>query len=189
MPHPLTELRVIVFASGFNLPVWVAERQDYFTQQGLEVRLTNTPGSVYQITNLLAGNYDIAMTAIDNDVAYDEGQGEAPIPPDPGLSAFLGSDDAFLSLLTQPPYTSFTSLRGKTLTVDAMTTGFAFVLEDLLAKHGIAPNQVTFDRQGGVADRYLDMLKDKQHAGAIEMTPFDLLGQQVQHPKADICAR
>jgi len=178
MPHPLTELRVIVFAGGFNLPVWVAERQGYFTQQGLEVRLTNTPGSVYQMTNLLAGNYDIAMTAIDNIVAYDEGQGEAPIPPNPDLFAFLGSDDAFLSLLTQPPDTSFDSLRGKSLTVDAMTTGYAFVLEELLAKHGIAPNQVTFDPQGGVADRFVDMLKDKQHVGTIEMTPFDLLGQQ-----------
>lgn len=178
MPHPLTVLRVIVFAGGFNLPLWVAERQGYFTREGLEVRLTNTPGSVYQITNLLAGNYDIAMTAIDNVVAYDEGQGEAPVPPNPDLFALLASDDAFLSLLTQPSDTSFASLRGKTLTVDAMTTGFAFVLEELLAKHGIAANEVTFDPEGGVADRYLDMLKDKQHAGTIEMTPFDLLGQE-----------
>jgi ABC-type nitrate/sulfonate/bicarbonate transport system substrate-binding protein len=178
MPHPLRELRVIVFAGGFNLPLWVAERNGYFTSQGLEIRLTNTPGSIYQMTNLLAGNYDIAMTAIDNVVAYDEGQGQVPVPPNPDLIAVLGSDDAFLSLITQPADTEVPDLRGKTLTVDAMTTGFAFVLEDLLQKHGIEPDQVRFIPEGGVADRYVDLLHDKQHAGTVEMTPFDLLAEQ-----------
>ena len=175
-PHPLTTLRVIAFAGGFNLPLWVAERNGYFDHQGLELRLSFTPNSVFQMTNLLAGNFDIAMTAIDNLVAYDEGQGEAPIAPDPALAAFLGSDDAFLSLVTQGPETSFAALHGKTLTVDAMTTGYAFVLRDLLAKQGIA--DASFVRAGGVFDRYVDMLKNADHAGTIQMTPFDLLGQE-----------
>ncbi|MEO8716520.1 MAG: ABC transporter substrate-binding protein [Acetobacteraceae bacterium] len=175
-PHPLATIRVIGFAGGFNLPLWVAERNGYFDRQGLEMRLSFTPNSVYQMTNLLAGNFDIAMTAIDNVVAYDEGQGEAPIGPDPELFAFLGSDDAFLSLVTQGPDKSFDDLRGKTLTVDAMTTGFAFVLRDLLAKEGV--NDVSFARAGGVLDRYVDMLKNPAHAGTIQMTPFDLLGQE-----------
>ncbi|HEY5300726.1 MAG TPA: ABC transporter substrate-binding protein [Acetobacteraceae bacterium] len=175
-PHPLTTIRVIGFAGGFNLPLWVAERNGYFDRQGLEMRLSFTPNSVYQMTNLLAGNYDVAMTAIDNVVAYDEGQGEAPIGPDPELFAFLGSDDAFLSLVTQGPDKSFDDLRGKTLTVDAMTTGFAFVLRDLLAKEGV--NDVSFARAGGVLDRYKDMLKNPDHAGTIQMTPFDLLGEE-----------
>ncbi len=178
MPHPLKELRVIVFAGGFNLPLWVADRNGYFARQGLQVRLTNTPGSIYQLTNLIAGNYDIGMAAIDNVIAYDEGQGEAPVPPNPNLVAVLGSDDAFLSLLTQANDTSFTDLRGKTLTVDAMTTGFAFVLEELLEKSGIAPDQVKFVPEGGAADRFVDLLHDRQHAGTIEMTPFDLLGEE-----------
>ncbi len=175
-PHPLTPLRVIGFAGGFNLPLWVAERNGYFDRQGLEMRLSFTPNSVYQMTNLLAGNYDVAMTAIDNVVAYDEGEGEAPIGPDPQLFAFLGSDDAFLSLVTQGPDKSFAALRGKTLTVDAMTTGFAFVLREVLAKAGVS--DVSFARAGGVLDRYLDMLRHPDHAGTIQMTPFELLGQQ-----------
>ena len=32
--------------------------------------------------------------------------------------------------------------------------------------------------EGGVADRFVDLLHDKQHAGTIEMTPFDLLGEE-----------
>lgn len=175
-PHPLTTIRVIGFAGGFNLPLWVAERNGYFDRQGLEMRLSFTPNSVYQMTNLLAGNFDVAMTAIDNVVAYDEGQGEAPIGPNPELFGFLGSDDAFLSLVTQAPDKTFDDLRGKTLTVDAMTTGFAFVLRDLLAKEGL--NDVSFVRAGGVADRFKDMLANPAHAGTIQMTPFDLLGEE-----------
>ena len=39
------------------------------------------------------------MTAIDNVVAYQEGQGEAKIPDDPDLFAFMGADNGFLSLV------------------------------------------------------------------------------------------
>ncbi len=177
MPHPLKQLSVITFAGGTNLPLWVAERQGFFAKQGLEIRTTFTPGSIYQMSNLIAGTYDIAMTALDNVVAYDEGQGEWPVPPNPDLVAVLGADDYFLSLVTQKPYTTFASLRGKTLSVDALTTGFAFVLEELLQKHGIAPDQVHFVKKGGVLYRYLDMLKNKDDAGTIQITPFDLMGQ------------
>ena len=100
MPHPRKELRVIVFAGGFNLPLLVFEWNEYFTRQGLEIRLTNTPGSIYQMTNLIAGNYDMAMTALDNVVTYDKGQGQVPVPPNPDLVAIVGSADAFLSLIT-----------------------------------------------------------------------------------------
>ncbi len=177
-PHPLTELRVIAFAGGFNLPIWAAERQGYFAREGLDVRLSFTPNSIYQMTNLLAGNYDLAMTAIDNVVAYDEGQGEAPIGPDPQLVAVLGSDDAFLSLVAQDDVRKVADLRGKTVTVDAVTTGFAFVLFDLLSRAGVAEDQVRLVRAGGVFDRFLDMVRDRQHAATMQMTPFDLLSDQ-----------
>jgi hypothetical protein len=88
---------------------------------------------MYQITNQLADNCDIAMTAIGNVVADQEGQNEAPIGPNPDLFAFFGSDDAFLSLAAQARIRSVADLRGQTLTVDAMTTGFAELLNALPA--------------------------------------------------------
>jgi ABC-type nitrate/sulfonate/bicarbonate transport system substrate-binding protein len=176
-PHPLTELRVIVFAGGFNLPLWAAIRQGYMAEEGLNPRLTFTPNSVYQITQLLAGNYDIAMTALDNVVAYQEGQNEAPIGPNPDLFAFMGSDDAFLSLVSQAPFKTIGALRGHVVTVDAMTTGYAFVLREILTRSGIGPGDVTFERQGGVADRFRAMLAHPEQAATIQMTPFELLGE------------
>ncbi len=176
-PNPLRELRVIGFAGGFNLPIWAGQRQGYFSAEGIRVNLTYTPSSVYQITNLLADRYDIAMTAIDNVIAYQEGQNEAPIGANPDLFAFLGSDNAFLSLVAQAPYKRVQDLKGKTLTVDAMTTGFAFVLREILARNGIAENEVKFERAGGVASRFQAMLEKPEHAATMQMTPFELLGK------------
>jgi ABC-type nitrate/sulfonate/bicarbonate transport system substrate-binding protein len=117
------------------------------------------------------------MTALDNVVAYQEGQNEAPIGPNPDLFAFLGSDNAFLSLVTQKSYGKVADLRGKTLTVDAMTTGFAFVLREILARNGIAESEVTFERAGGVSSRFRAMTENPKHAATMQMTPFELLGE------------
>ena len=177
MANPLHVISVITFAGGTDLPLWVAQREGFFAAQKLAVQISYTPGSVYQMSNLIAGNYDIAMTALDNLVAYDEGQGEYPVDGNPDLVAVLGADDYFLSLVAQAPYSTIASLKGQTLSVDALTTGFAFVLEELLAKHGVTPDQVHFVKKGGVLYRYLDMLKNKQDAATIQITPFDLLSE------------
>ena len=66
----LQPLSVIVFPGGFNWPIWAAQEQGYFAKGGVEVKLTNTPNSVFQLTNLIEGKFDLAMTAIDNVIAY-----------------------------------------------------------------------------------------------------------------------
>src|SRR5579875_3634617 len=78
-------LEVIVFAGGFNWPIWAAESQGYFARNGVAVHLTPTPGSEYQLKNLIEGKFDIGMTAIDNVIAYQEGQGEAAVSVKPDL--------------------------------------------------------------------------------------------------------
>jgi ABC-type nitrate/sulfonate/bicarbonate transport system substrate-binding protein len=80
MPQSIS---VIVFPGGFNWPIWVAQQKGYFAQNGIEVKLTNTPNSVFQLTGLIEGRFDVAMTAIDNVVAYMEGQGEAKVDRQP----------------------------------------------------------------------------------------------------------
>ncbi len=84
---------VIVFPGGFNWPIWIAQEKGYFASGGIEVNLTNTPNSVFQLTNLIDGKFDIAITAIDNVIAYMEGQGEAPTQSKPDLTVFMGGDN------------------------------------------------------------------------------------------------
>src|SRR5204863_1141098 len=122
-PTPPATLRVIAFDGGWNLPVWAAQRQGFFEAQGVAVQLSYTPTSVFLITALLDGRFDLALGGMDNVIAYQEGQGEAKIADNPDLFGFLGSDGGFASVVAAPAVKTFADLKGKTLSVDAMTTG------------------------------------------------------------------
>ena len=93
---------VNVFQGGFNWPCFVGQQKGFFERNGITVTLQPTPNSVAQMTGLAEGKFDIAITAFDNIVAYVEGQGEAPIGPQPEFFAFMGSDNGFLSLVAEP---------------------------------------------------------------------------------------
>jgi len=170
-PQPPTPLNVIVFPGGFNWPIWVAQEKGFFARNGVEVKLTPTPGSVFQLTNLIQGKFDIAMTAIDNLIAYREGQGEEPMLG-PDLEAVMGSDNGFLRLVTVPEVSAYDQLRGKQLSVDARTTGYAFVLFEMLERAGLKPGDYEAVIAGGVLQRFQALLA-KKHAGTLLLSPFE----------------
>jgi len=172
-PAPPKAVNVIVFPGGFNWPIWVAQEKGLFARNGIDVKLTPTPSSVFQLTNLIDGKFDIAMTAIDNLIAYREGQGEAPkLGPD--LFAFMGSDNGFLRLVTVPEVKSFGDLRGKELSVDALTTGYAFVLLEILERNGLQKDRdFKTPAAGGVLQRF-QALMEKKHAGTLLLSPFEV---------------
>ena len=178
-PNPPQVIRMINFAGGFNLPIWMTQRLGFLTGESIEVKIDFTPGSTYQLTHLIAATYEMGFTAIDNIIAYREGQNEAYLPPGTNvdLIAVLASDDGFLSISAQKDITSIEALKGRTVTVDAMTTGFAFVLREVLAKRGVSESEVKFERAGGVANRFRMMIENPAHAATTQMTPFDLLGE------------
>jgi len=168
----LPKLEVIVFAGGFNWPIWVAQEKGFFREYGIDVNVTPTPGSVFQLVGLIDGKFDIAMTAIDNLIAYREGQGEDPkVGPD--LIAVMGADQGFLKLVAVPEVKSIAELRGKTVSVDARTTGYAFVLFELLARGGLREPDYTVERAGGVLQRYQALMEQK-HAATLLLSPFEV---------------
>jgi ABC-type nitrate/sulfonate/bicarbonate transport system substrate-binding protein len=169
-------LSVIVFPGGFNWPIWIAQDQGYFANGGIEVVLTPTPNSVFQLTNLIDGKFDIAMTAIDNVIAYMEGQGEAKTETKPDLIVFMGGDNGFLSLVSVPEIKTITALKGRTVSVDALTTGYAFVLFDLLKRCGLSPVDYKIEKAGGVLARW-EALKEKKHDATMLITPFDIFAR------------
>ena len=166
------KLEVIVFAGGFNWPIWVAQEKGFFRENGVEVTVSPTQGSVYQLVNVIDGKFDIAMTAIDNLIAYREGQGEDPkVGSD--LVAVMGADQGFLKLVTVPEITSIGDLRGKTVSVDARTTGYAFVLFELLERGGLREPDYKVERAGGVLQRF-QALMEKKHDGTLLLSPFEV---------------
>jgi len=96
------------------------------------------------------------------------------------LFAFMGADNGFLSLVGGHGVKSVAELKGRKLSVDAMTTGYAFVLRELLARHGIAESEVSFERAGGALGRFEALMKGA-HAGTMLITPFDLLAINKGH--------
>src|SRR5262245_51188323 len=110
--NALQSVSVIVFPGGFNWPIWIAQDKGYFARGGIEVVLTLTPNSVFQLTNLIDGKFDIAITIIDNGIAYMEGQGEAPTVSRPVLIVFMGGDNGLLSLVGVPEVKSIADLKG-----------------------------------------------------------------------------
>jgi ABC-type nitrate/sulfonate/bicarbonate transport system substrate-binding protein len=172
-PQPVS---VIVFPGGFNWPIWVAQEKGDFAKGGIEVQLTNTPNSVFQLTGLIEGKFDMGMTAIDNVIAYQEGQGEAPVATPPDLFAFMGGDNGLLSLVVVPEVKSFQDLKGRVLSVDAMTTGYAFVLFDLLQRNGLATGDYRVEKAGGVLARW-EALRERKHDGTMLLAPFDVVAK------------
>src|ERR671917_221603 len=132
------QVRVVAFAGASNWPYWVAQEKGLFKKEGVEASLDITPNSVELARNLHAGRYDLALAGVDNIVAYNEGQGEADLGGPTDFIALFGVENGLLSLMAVPEVGSFADLKGKTLSVDAMTTGFAFVLRELLTRNNIA---------------------------------------------------
>jgi ABC-type nitrate/sulfonate/bicarbonate transport system substrate-binding protein len=170
-------LRVIVFPGGFNWPIWVAQQRGLFVRRGLDVVVTPTPNSTFQMSGLIRGDFDLAMTAMDNVIAYREGQG-APGVVGADLVAVMGSDNGFLRLVCAPDVSAIADLRGRTLSVDALTTGYAFVLLEILQRQGLALDRdYRIEQAGGVMQRYQALI-ERKHAATMLVAPFDVNAQE-----------
>lgn len=168
------QLNVIIFAGGLSWPIFVAEDEGFFEQHDLSVTVTETPGSVFQIRGLIEGKFDIAMTPFDNVVAYQEGQGEVALDPTPDLFAFMGGISSTLRLLVAPEVQTFADLRGKTLGVDAETTGYALAMYQLLARNGLPPGSYSLARTGGTTFR-VEALAQGKIAGTMVSSPQEIV--------------
>lgn len=173
-PNPPQNLRVIVFPGGWNLPIWVAREKGLFAKNGVAVEVTDTPNSQFQLVGMIEGKFDIAMTAIDNIVAYREGQGAQPVDG-ADLVAVMGADQGFLRLVSVPEVKTIADLKGKTLSVDALTTGYAFVLLEIMARNGlILDRDYRTERAGGGIQRF-NALMEKKHAATLLISPLDVM--------------
>lgn len=164
-------LKVIAFPGTGNIDHFIGEDKGFYADAGIEVELTPTPNSVYQITNFAAGAFDIASTAIDNIVAYTEGQGAAELDADPDMFVFMGGAQIELPFIVAGDVASYADLKGRSIALDALSTGFAFILYRMLENNGLAPGDYTLASVGGTDKRW-ESLKAGEHAGALLNDPF-----------------
>src|SRR5205085_6832895 len=68
---------------------------------------------------------------------------------------------------------SIGELRSKTVSVDARTTGYAFVLFELLERGGLREPDYKVERAGGVLPRF-QALMEKKHDATLLLSPFEV---------------
>jgi ABC-type nitrate/sulfonate/bicarbonate transport system substrate-binding protein len=166
---PTVEL--IAFPGAQNLPIFAALEQGLFEKAGITLVMSTTPNSAYQAENLANGRFHIAGTAFDNVVAYVEGQGAVKDMAAPDFFAFMGATQIELAFITQPDIKSYADVKGKVLAMDALYTGFAFVLYEMLAKAGLTKADYRIDPVGATPVRW-EAVKAGKFAGTLTIEPF-----------------
>jgi ABC-type nitrate/sulfonate/bicarbonate transport system substrate-binding protein len=164
------------FGGASNLPLWAADHIGAFQRHGVAVTLSHPKGSVDQFQGVAAGRYPVISTAFDNIIAYHEGQGAPEVGAIPDLVAVAGIDGGFLTLMATPAIGSIADLKGRTLAVDALSTGFSFALKAILARNGVAPDQVSYVAVGS-SDGRLKAMQDGRAVAALLTLPADLVAR------------
>ena len=164
-------VELIAFPGAQNLPIFAALEQGLFDTAGISLDLTTTPNSVYQAENLASGKFQIAGTAFDNVVAYVEGQGAVEMKAAPDFFAFMGATQIELAFIAQPGIKGYADVKGKVLAMDALSTGFAFVLYEMLAKAGLSKADYTIEAVGATPVRW-EAVKAGKYAGTLTIEPF-----------------
>jgi ABC-type nitrate/sulfonate/bicarbonate transport system substrate-binding protein len=165
------EIKLIAFPGAPNLPIFAAMEHGYFKDAGVEINMTTTPSSSYQAENMVNGTFDIAGSAFDNVVAYQEGQGAVQFDKPTDLFAFMGATQIELAFITQAGIKTFEDVKGKTLALDALNTGFAFVLYEMLEAAGLKPDDYKMDAVGATPVRW-ESVKEGKHDGTLTIEPF-----------------
>lgn len=168
---PLDPLKLILFT--LPSPLVVGEAKGFFAEEGIRLDKTLTRNSVEQIRGILAGTWDLAQTATDNVIAYVESEGV-------DLAVLAGMERGLnISLYVQPDIKSVKDLKGKVLGVDAIATGFTFILRKMLMLNGLDLNKKDYElvAVGGSAQRF-QALKEGKVAGVLLSMPYDDMAKQ-----------
>lgn len=165
------DINIIAFPGAPNLPVFAALEHGFFAQEGLNVSIATTPSSVNQFEKFHAGEFDLAFTAFDNIVAYQEGQGAAKLNGPTDFRVIMGATQVELSAIVAPAIERAEDLKGKSLALDAVGTGFAFVLYAMLEQLGLSTADYERVAVGATPERW-QSVKEGAHAGTITIEPF-----------------
>jgi ABC-type nitrate/sulfonate/bicarbonate transport system substrate-binding protein len=106
-------------------------------------------------------------------MAYTEGQGDIPLDGF-DLFAFAGVHSGLNSVVARPEIKSYQDIKGKTVAVDALGTGYAFLLFRILAQHGLELNRDYRAVSVGGGPERLDALRKGEAVAAVMAAPNDI---------------
>ena len=111
------------------------------------VEIVRTRSSTEQRERVMSDDCDVALTAIDNLIAWDADGDDLRLVAQVERTTVL-------DLIATPDIESISQLRGQTLAVDAPDNGFAIVLRKILADAGLSATDYLLASAGGIAQRF-----------------------------------
>lgn len=133
---------------------------------GIDWETSRVPSSPGQFDALRGGELDIVITSPDNVLLYTSTE-KNPLGARLEVRLLRAIDRGLgLALYTSPELASADQLRGASLGVDVMSSGFALLLLNMLQRLGVDPSEVTFDARGATPLR-LKAILDREIDGSI----------------------
>src|ERR1700730_11077651 len=162
----------IVFAAVsrnyFNMPVWIAQDQRMFADEGLDVAIELYEG-VDEVTNRLTDGGAQLAYGITEHVVLDSEAG--------GFLEIIGGNVNRLpfSLIAGKSIRTFDDLRGKTIGVSSLDAGSSSLVMKLLAARGLEyPHDYKMRAVGPILARW-DMLKSGEIDAGLQGAPLNYI--------------
>jgi ABC-type nitrate/sulfonate/bicarbonate transport system substrate-binding protein len=169
----LRKLEVLSFPGAYNIVLFAGNAKGIYQKHGIEMVRSAPRNSGEFVESLLVNKHQIGIATIDNAVAYMEGQGEAKTTRPSDLFGFMGLEPAIqMPVIVESNINTVADLKGKKLCVDAITTGFAFVLRKVIESKGLAPTDYELVTAGNAGAR-LEALKAGKCNGSLLTPPFN----------------
>jgi ABC-type nitrate/sulfonate/bicarbonate transport system substrate-binding protein len=150
-----TTLRVpMVSRTIFYLPAWTAEKQGFFKEAGLDVKLEVYDASEKIFHDLHAGTHQIGIASIESVIAESYQGGKLKI-----VAGVAKRPPHFI--IAQPEIKTLADLKGKTIGVVSMHEGTTFFIADIAKAGGFKLDDVKVEAVGGSPTR-ARLLKERK---------------------------
>ncbi len=160
-----TTLRVpVVSRTVFYMPAWTAEKQGFFKQEGLDVKIEVYDGSDKIFHDLHAGTHQIGVASIESVIAESYKGGSLRI-----VAGIAKRPPHFI--IAQPEIKTLADLKGKKIGVVSMHEGTTFFIADIAKAGGFKLGDVTVEAVGGSPTRARLLRERKIDAG---LQPYPL---------------
>lgn len=151
-------LRFITFSRPTSL--LAAQQRGFLEEEGLLLEVDDAKGSRSQMEGLADGRWELAHTNADNVMKFRQNGFEQ-------FFIFFVLDLGMAQkVVVDPDIESWADLRGRAVGVDAVDSGYAFVLYELLRRNGLTPDDYEVKALGATAFR-LEGLRRREIAAGL----------------------
>lgn len=161
------KIDVAIVAPAFvYIPLWIGLRKGFFQDEALDVAISVAGSATHDVTKRIEDGRSHIGIGTPEGVLLDATE---------RLVIAAGhANRAALSLVAQSRFQRIEDLRGASLGVASLTEGTAFILRDILAKHGLTHGDYEIVEAGTHPVRW-EALKAGSLDAALQLVPFNFM--------------